>query len=215
MATLSFDSLIPYISLDVTGAPDPLIVSVVSLAARELCLRSSCWSEYEDIRLVADRAEYEPAAPSGAQVRYVKSIMINNREIDPASEDKILYYMRSTFNAVGSPLYYYMLNDMTFRVLPKPTAADAGQVMRVRTVFVPKLGSVVLDSDLIERYAETLIAGAKARLLEMPGKPWSNPGLAAYHKAAFDDAVSRARIDVELSNVPSSMKVRQRNFRGV
>lgn len=213
MATLSYDSLIPFITLDVAGAPDPVIVAMTNMAARELCLRSGCWNEHEDIPLVADRGEYEPSMPSDAQVRFVKSIMLNNREIDPASEDRILYYMRSAFSATGSPLFFYMLNDMSFRVLPKPTVNDDGQIMNVRTVFVPKLGSTVFDSNLIERYAETLIAGAKWKLMEMPGKPWSNPGLAAYNKGVFEEGVTKARIDTELSNVPSSMRVRQRNFR--
>lgn len=215
MASLNYDSLIPYIALDVAGAPYPLIVAMINMAAREFCLQSSCWNEYEDIPLAADKSDYEPSTPNGAQVRFVKSILINNREILPASEDKVLYYMRSAFSAVGSPLYYYMLNDMAFRVLPKPTLMDAGQIMRVRTVFVPKFNATVFDANLIERYAETLIAGAKARLMEMPGKPWSNPGLAGYNKGLFDVGVAKARIDFELSNVPSEMKVRQRNFRSV
>lgn len=215
MATLSYDSLIQYITLDVAGAPEPVIIAMTNMAARELCLQSGCWNDYEDIPLVSDVSDYESSVPPGAQVRFVKSITINNREIDPASESHLLYYKRTAFSAIGSPLYYYMLNDMSFRVLPKPAINDAGQVMRVRTVFVPKFNATAFDSNLIERYAETLIAGAKARLMEMPEKTWSNPGLAAYNKGLFDVGVTKARIDVELSNVPSQMRVKQRNFRGV
>lgn len=214
MATLNYDSLIPYITLDVAGAPEPVIVAMTNMAARELCKKSGCWNEYEDIVIRAGKSDYETSAPNGAQISFVKLIRIEaaNREITPTSEEILAYYKRIGAGAVGAPLFYHMLNDMSFRLLPQPADTDDGQIMRVRTVYVPKLGSTVFDAMLIERFAETLIAGAKWKLMEMPNKPWSNPGLAAYNKGVFDEGVTKARIEVELSNTPAQMTIRKRRF---
>ena len=216
MATLSYNSLLPYIALDTQGASEPLMVAMINFSVRELCLQSGCWNKHEDIAIVSGQSDYSPTVPTGAKVRYVRSILLNNnREITPASEDHLLYYKRDAFAAIGSPLYFYMLDDGKFRLLPKPADNDSGLVMNVRTVFVPEFEATVFDSDLLEKYAETIVSGAKAKLMEMPAKAWSNPNLAAYHKQVFNDGVSKARIDVELSNVGSIMKVKARNFKGV
>lgn len=213
MAATSYDSLFPYIMLDVDGAPAPVVTAMINKAARELCLRSSCWYEWEDIPLIANENEYDISSPSGSSVvRAVKYAAIGQRALIPETEDRILENKRWMLEQVGEPQIFYMLTDMTMKVYPIPTDVDAGKIMRVKSSFVPALDATSIPSPFIERYSETLIAGAKASLMAMANKTWSNPQMALVYQGIFDTGVDRARIEVEMSYSPTSLRVANRKF---
>lgn len=213
MAATSYSSLLPYLNIHLDGVPAPVALGMVNLAARELCLQSSCWHEWEDIPLESGVNEYSVTPPSAsAMVRAVKYIGIGMKALIPETETTVLDAKRHLLTAVGEPEVFYMLNDMTIKVLPTPTDADVGKVMKVKTAFVPALDATAIPKEFIERFSETLIAGALFFLMSMPGKAWSNPQLAQMYKGAFDIGVDQARIEVQMSYSPANMRVTSRRF---
>lgn len=214
MAATSYDSLIPYIQIDTEGAPHPLIVSMINLAARELCTQAQCWTAWEVVELESGVNEYAVSAPSSsAVVRAVQYITMRERKaLIPESEANVLETKRHLIDATGEPECYYMVGGMAIRVLPTPSDADSGKEMRVKASYIPSLDATSIPSEFIERYSEALVAGAKFNLMSMPGKPWSNPQLAVAHKQIFDVAIDKARIEVDTSFSTGSMKVSARKF---
>jgi hypothetical protein len=213
MAATTYDSLFPYIMIDCEGAPAPIVTAMINKAARELCLKSSCWFEWDEFALESGVDEYQVSAPSAsAVVRAVKYVGIGNKAVLPETEQTIYAYKRYLLDSYGEPIVFYMLNDMTIKMLPIPGDAQAGVVVKVKTAFVPALDATSIPAEYIERFSETLIAGAKANLLNIPGKTWTNPGLASVNQAAFEKGVSEARIEVEMSYAPALMKIADRKF---
>lgn len=214
MAVTSYDSLIPHISIDVDGVPHPVVVAMLNNAARELCTKSQCWNEWESLPIESGVNEYTVSTPTATSiVRSVQYILMGERKaLIPENENNILETKRHLIDATGEPECFYMVGEMAIKILPTPSDADIGKVMRIKSSFIPTFDAVSLPSEFIERYAEALIAGAKAYLMAMPNKPWSNPTLAAYYKQQFDMLVDRARIEVDMSFSPGSLKVSPRKF---
>ncbi len=213
MAATTYDSLIPYIALEVDGAPHPVISAAINLAARELCFRSSCWNAWESIPLIAGTNEYTITASVGSMARNVRFVGIDNKEVLPDTEDNIYQNQPGILNEVGTPRRFYVKNDMKLVVLPTPATADGGKIMKVKTAFIPALDGTAVPAEFVDRFSETLIAGAKAKMMEMPGKAWTNPQLAQLHKATFETGIDKARIEVEHGYTKADLTVTKRGFK--
>lgn len=212
MAATSYDSLIPYIALEVDGAPAPLMTAAINLAARELCKKASCWTAWESIPLVANDNSYAITPVAGATERNIRYAGIDGKALTPTTEDNLYLNNAGVLTEVGIPRVFYMVGDMSLRVLPTPTATEAGKLLVVKTAFIPSLDATAIPAELIDRFSEILIAGAKFFLMITPNKAWSNPALAQIYKAQFDNAVTDARIEVESSYSGADMTVTKRGF---
>lgn len=213
MAATSYQSLYPYIVIDVPGASGPLIDASINLAARELCLKSSCWNEYQTILLEANVNRYDITPPTNsATVRYVKTVRIGTRVLKPEMENILYEFRNGLLTSTGEPICYFLAPDLSLQVFPTPTDVDAGKEMIVLATFIPGLDATEIDSVLVDRFSEALICGAKGRIFAIPGQPWSNPQMALAYDQQFNELVTKARIDVELSYGSGSLHVRRRAF---
>jgi hypothetical protein len=55
-------------------------------------------------------------------------------------------------------------------------------------------------------------AGAKADLMTMPGKPWTNSGLAAMNQAKYLHSTGEAALQSRTQNNQAGLMVRPRRF---
>lgn len=91
----------------------------------------------------------------------------------------------------GTPSDYVQMTPNVLRLYPVPVA-DATTGVVVRAAVAPGDTSAGLPDDLASRFWDEMHAGAKARLMLYPGKPWTNPELAAVYGQAFSNMVSTA-----------------------
>lgn len=213
MAATSYDSLLGYIRTEVPGVPHPLMIANINLCARDLCNLSSCWADWQEVTLHEGIDEYLLTLPTAsATLRHVKHVMLDNKEIAPDSNQNIVRTKPWLLTNVGNISAYYMLSDMTIKVLPKPAAEDEGKILKVYVVYMPGLDATEMPSDLMDRNAETLINGAKANLMAMPGQPWSNPNLASFYLSKYTEGVTKARIELITDYGRADVVVRNKVF---
>lgn len=91
----------------------------------------------------------------------------------------------------GTPGDYIQLTPNVLRLYPVPTVAATTGV-KVRAAVAPSHTSTGLPDDLADRFWDEMHAGAKARLMLYPGKPWTNTELAAVYGQAFTNMVATA-----------------------
>ena len=72
--------------------------------------------------------------------------------------------------------------------------------------------ATVLDDVFYDTHLDTLLAGAKARLMLMPGKPWTEMNLGAAYDAKFRQDCVDARIATMTGNVGGLLRARPRKF---
>lgn len=211
---MQISALLPEILPDVPGVPDPVAIQAIRQSCIEFCVETHAWDEIQDpINLIDGVNLYDIDVPAGARVVTVKNIFMTNSELRPVSMVELQTVMPNWQTATGSlPAYYNTTGDLgTVRVYPTPSQSNGAQIT-VRAVYAPTLATLSVPDAVINRYLEPIMSGALHRLMMAPGKGWSNPQLAVYHKAQFDDGVVRAKIDILHEKTQGSIKVKPVRF---
>jgi hypothetical protein len=197
MAATTYDSLVGFVAVDTPDAPYPLIVSTLNMAARQLCVQSACWNDWIEIPLEAGVSEYDVSAPtSGSIVSNIKYLTLGSKKITPATTQTLLGNQDWAVSAAGEPRFYNVLSDMTLKIYPNPSQSEVGKSMNAYCTFMPTVDSTSVPSKFIERYAETLINGAKAKLMSMPNKTWTDMANSGVYESRFMEGITKARIEV-------------------
>jgi hypothetical protein len=214
MSATSIASLIPQVAGFFSGAPHPVIHSMFIHAARELCRRSECWNEWQDVSIQPGIQDYELDTPvSDASVRNIRAVVIQPRKpMTPITNDEIIRNRSYLLSAEGEPTNYVINSDMSVRLYPKPTVNQTGLVASVRVSFIPNTDASTIPSELIDRFEECLVHGCKARMYELPDMPWSNDNKAMYHKQEFKNKVAEAEIELMTDYGAGDLVVQKRRF---
>jgi hypothetical protein len=84
--------------------------------------------------------------------------------------------------------------------------------LKAKIAVRPTLTATTIDPLFFAEYRMPVAAGAKAALMLMPSKPWSNPALGAFYRQEFERAIDRARIQAFKSRGNLSTQVKPRAF---
>jgi hypothetical protein len=202
--------LLPYLLPEVPGAPEALAKQAIMRAANDFCWETGVWNEIQDPISVVDGVnEYDLDAPSGAQIVTIKSIWMVNRELVPVTMERLQEVIPNWQEAQGSdPAYYNCATDYsTVRIYPIPMGANSAK-MTIRAIYTPNQFGSTLPQFLVDKFLDEILAGAKSRLMIMPGKSWTNPQLAMGNAIAFAEGVVRAKVFQAHDKVAGSVRVR-------
>jgi hypothetical protein len=202
--------LLPYILPEVPGAPDTLVKQAIMRTCNDFCWNTGVWSEIQDPIAVQDGInEYDLDTPSGAQIVTIKSIWMINRELVPVTMERLQELIPNWQESQGSdPAYYNCPNDNSVvRIYPIPAGVN-GAKMTIRAVYTPDQFGQTIPKFLVSTYLDELMAGAKARLMIMPGKSWTNPELAMLNQSMYNEGITKAKVNVAHDKVAGSVRVR-------
>ena len=158
----------PYILPDVTGCPLPVARQALMLSITEFCRKGKAWQAECSAGTTSEGVSlYTIVPPAGAAVHCIESATLGGRTM---SQDAY------TSEACGTIKLIYPSN---------------GQAVSVRATLEPLPTATTLPELLLE-YLEGIASAAKYRLMIQPGKPWSSPELAEFHKGLFDESIGAA-----------------------
>ena len=211
---MNVSDLIPFVAPEVPGCPDALIKQNLVLCAIEFCTETLAWQEIQDSLIVIDgQSELDVEVPTGARIVVVKDIWGASRRLRPVTMDQLFEVLPNWQEAAGSePTYYNASSDwQTIKVYPIPMGANRAR-LRMRASYAPTLAATTLPDEVTTKYLDGITGGAKARLMAMPGKTWSNVQSAGIYRQQFNDQVLKAKIDVMHDRVQGSLSVRPHPF---
>lgn len=93
------------------------------------------------------------------------------------------------------------------QLIPSPTADVEVELL---LAIAPGPTSTEVNDVLWLRKSEALTDGALARLLAVPGVPWTNPALAEYHGARFERAITASAAEAGLNRRTRGRRLRVR-----
>lgn len=167
--SVSLSDFYPFIEDDVQGAARPLIDTRLRYVIADFLRRTWVYLDWIDPIVTMDSVkDYELENPPG-------KVIIHPVKLE---EDDELSSKRWTFNETTRTLW--LSSD--------PGTGDTVQVMAALTV--PRTTSAIYPDLLVDRFPEEIGMGVKARLMMMPGKPWTNPELAVLHRTEFEAKVA-------------------------
>ncbi|WP_017879730.1 phage adaptor protein [Janthinobacterium sp. CG3] len=183
-------------------------------AAIEFCTYSGAWSETLDFVYMSNGTHsYDLELPKGSRALVISNVWTKSGSLVSKTMHEIAGLIPDWQTAQGQPVYYNQQNWDELRVYPTPNGTDLG-TLTVRTSLAPTRAATTLPNFLVDRYLQTIAAGALYRLLIVPAQGWSNPQLAAYFKTEFNAGCAAAKVEIFHDRVAGSARVTPRRFGG-
>lgn len=179
------DSLI----IEVPGCPLPTIRDMLRWAQRELCAEGNAWIVSDGPVVVGANTPFaEVDVPSGAETLRIVRLLQDGRELKPGLD----------YRQTGS-------NGVEFlRSVPHSVTLLGSIACR------PAYGKD-MPAELMSRWAEALLDGARSRLLSLP-QPWRDAQLAEHFRRKFLDHQADARTLAADGNQSGSVRMHVRSF---
>lgn len=211
---MNISEIVPYVTVEVPGCPEVLIKQAIVQAGIEFCTETLAWQEIQDPVTVIDKSnEIDIDTPTGARIVTVKDIWASNRKLRPVTMEQLFEKLPNWQEAYGSePTYYNASADwQTIRIYPIPLEANRAK-LTMRVAYAPTLASTTIPDELGIKYLDAFTGGAKARLMMMPGRSWTNAQMAGVYRQQFNDQMLKAKIDILHDRVQGSLSVRPHPF---
>jgi hypothetical protein len=172
-----YDLIVP----DLPGCPLAIVDNALRQAAILFCEMSLAWrATLADVAVVAGTNTYPYVPPSGAVVHAITYAAFNGEEIaaHTGESDLRIWDWR---NQTGTP--EYVLGGATSLILvPNP---DAAGTLSLIVALKPMPTATGIDDDIFNEWRDAIIAGALARLMMSPKKPYTDAQMASFHQMQF------------------------------
>jgi hypothetical protein len=192
----SLDAFHPDVAAHLAGCPDPVMDRAILNAAIEFCQRSLAWNETQDAETItlADLPYQVGGAPAGGVVCEVVSVSVDGNAVDQKNA-RTLDARGDWRSETGVSEGYVMVAADTIDLWRRPAAADTVSMI-VTAAYMPTRSASSLPDFLYTQHAESIAAGALARLFILPGQPWTDAGLATGWRGMFNAAADELRAKV-------------------
>lgn len=190
MASLKYLDLLPHVLPEVTGCSDIMAEHAIRDSVIALCAASRIWKYLCDgAPVTAGTAECSVDIPSDAALVTILSASTQGNSLIPVSTDQLTAMYGAWRTETGDPRYYTQVAPEELVLVPIP---DSALTVDVFAALQPGRKTTSFPAWINDRYQDTIVAGAKARLMRQRGQPWFNPQLAAVYQADFDQGAAVA-----------------------
>lgn len=218
MSVISYEAFLPEVMPHVSpGCPEIIVINDIRNACIEFCEKTNWWihEELEPLHTIANESDYEIDTLPQVDIANVLNVKHNKIALSPVTAP---WLEENTPNWKEEPAstqaaYYQVLHGdvVSLRLHPKPSESKI-DVVEVLASLKPTRDSTHIDKKIYRLFLEDIAAGAKARLLAMQGKDWTNPGEAARQRAVFRKAIERAVGAAAKGYSKTSLTVRPRTL---
>lgn len=198
---------------EIPGALPAYVRNEVMLTAIDFCSRAWVWlNDQGPIAVVAGTAGYPWVPPANTYVAHILNAWLDKKRLTPKTRNELsdLYgdYMR-----VDGPAVYF-IQDLPSKLIlvPKPTSASTDTGITAKIALAPSLSAPSMDDEIASLYFDEIAKGAKARLLLMARKPWTDVGRGQSLQDGFEDDIASAKTDMIRSHAGARLRARAHFF---
>lgn len=186
----SLSDFAKYVRPEVQECPELMVLDAILRAGIEFCEETKVIRQTITLSTVVDQAAYPLTVETGTMPEEV--IWVKRDEFNDLTASSFVDFKEWSLDVnSGQPQYYYLEAGGILMLGNIPDAIETLQVtVRVR----PTYEATTLPDELLARYKEKIANRAKAILMIMVNKPWTNPQAAALNQSLFDDAVNKANL---------------------
>lgn len=213
---------LPFVLPAVPGCSDPMAEQAVLSACIEFAGRSLAVQENTIASVVVGVTEYDVDESAMQQLAKVLAVYYYDQPLKKRSREMVTSGFAARGEdipgytaASGTPTEWFCRNvaDAVVSVHP-PASASAEDALTVVSAYVPTRSATRVADVLYTDYAEDIAAGAIARLLIVPGQPFTNPALYPMYQGKFSSATHQAANLVRVGIGAASSRVNPGFFAG-
>lgn len=185
--TVDWREFLSLVQSSLPRCPVPSILPELRRAAVTFCKKSRVWRHESDLMGVyADECRYVFEPPSQATVVSTLAVRFKQERLIGLDDSVVR-------DEPGVPAYYQVEEPGVVRLIPCPRE-DEPAVLQTVNVLAPHVKASHCPKFLLDAHGDVIASGAKAELMLVPDKPWSDPARAQVEQKKFDDGIAEIRI---------------------
>lgn len=205
LTTAFLPRLLPYL----TGCPQPMALQALVDSAISFCEDSLVLRQRLDRQLTAlGQAEFDIGVAAPQTVTRILKVWLDGVEIYGAAADTV----NDPDITPARPRAFYTRPDDTGLIAVLYPVPDRAYTLDVEVALKPTRSAASLHSDLFETWLDSIVAGAKARLMVIPDEPFSDPVAAQFYARQAAHMAKKARTESALGRVRGSLSIKPRMF---
>lgn len=194
MANLKYsdllDDVLPHLAADPS---DPVTEYAIKRACIEFCAGSWIWKHLPDpLDVVAGENTYDLEPLPGTDITTVMAAEHNNVPLDPKAIEWLNHEIPGWRSTRKTPKYFTQVDTEQIILAAVPEASIASG-LTLTLALQPAQNSSGMPKWIVNQYLYALADGAIARLMLMPGKPWTDLVTGQDKRSKFDAAIANAR----------------------
>lgn len=209
MANIPYTELLDEVLPSLAADPsDPVTENAIKRAVIEFCAGSWIWRHFPDpIDVVAGEAYYQLESPSGADITVVVDAQHDRAPIHARSTSWLDAEIPGWRTIRKTPKYYTQIDTEEIILAAVPESSITGG-LTLTLALQPSQTAAGFPKWIFNQYLYDLANGAIAKLMLMPGKPWTDLQNGADRRARFDGAIANARASAAsaLGRAPGRVK---------
>jgi hypothetical protein len=184
------DDVLPNLAADPS---DPVTEYAIKRAVIDFCAGSWIWKHIPDpIDVTAGEATYDLEAPAATDITAVMSGALNNVPLTPKAIDWLDANLAGWRTNTATSRYFTQVDTEQMILAPVPESTNA-QGLTLTLALQPSQNSTGFPKWIANQYLYVLADGAIARLMLMPGKPWTDLANGQDRRAKFEAGIANAR----------------------
>ena len=210
-------AFLDYVLPHVPGCTNEMALLEIKNTLVDFCEKTQIIQvDHDPIGTIANIQDYDLEPPTGYLVVKILKAWFKGVELAGQGIDEIKSPSQFNQNSgyvvdKGDPRYIYQKDARSFSVYPIPNTSES-QSLTLRVALKPTRSATTIDNFIFEEYAETIGHGVITRLALSPGKPYSNPSLAAARNGLYLAGVNVARDRALKGYVRTSKHVKMRRI---
>jgi hypothetical protein len=181
----------------IAGAEVGFVQRHILYGAIDFCKMSLAWNEdAAPINIVVDTAAYNLVSPiTNTEIVEVMELYVDSEIVTPSTWREITDNYADAKTLTGSAIHYVQNYAEKLTLFKIPNAAITGGLTYKVAIKPTRIATVINDS-IGSRYYDAIADAAKARLFEIPSKPWSDGQASLFYKSKFEAAAQAARDEI-------------------
>lgn len=194
MANIKYSDLLDDVLPNLSADPsDPVTEYAIKRAVIDFCALSWVWKHLPDpIDVTAGEATYDLEPLPATDIVAVMAAKHNNVPLDPKGLDWLNREIPGWRTTRHTPKYFTQVDTEQIILAAVPEATIVGG-LSLTLALQPSQNSTGFPKWIANQYLYALADGAIARLMLMPGKPWTDLVNGQDHRTKFDNAIANAR----------------------
>lgn len=195
MANVNYTDLIDEVLPNLAADPsDPVTQHAIKRAVIQLCEQAWIWKHLPaPINVAAGVSAYTIPVPADADVVVVIDAAYNGKQLENRELDWLNSALPTWRTETGTPAHFTQVDTEQIILAPVPEAALTGGLV-MTTALAPTQTSTDFPAWICNQYLYAIADGALAKLMTMPGKPWTDVPNGLDRRAQFDAAVAGAKL---------------------
>lgn len=209
----TYDTLVDDVLQQAPHCPVPTAIFALQRTARDFCYESMILRYVSDpIDLMAGEGTYDIEVPNATESVSAVAVWYNDRPLEPLGfSAKYRWPWKNYDSRQGPPMFWSAPNQNQILLSPIPEIAEANALV-IMAAVAPKRNAAGVDDDVLEKWSDTMINGALARIYAIPNQPFTNPQAAKERYMLYRADVAQAKIEANKERTTASLKVRPRTY---